>query len=126
MTKIKKITVDQLRAHCKPVQTTTMWHGIAVTVRTVLPMQEITSFVNSVMDGCYDSTHDIMVPEMMDFAFRLNVVMRYACVDLPEDIAEQYELLYNTDLYDCIVAVVNSAQVEFIRNTISNLLFKAK
>jgi len=123
MNKIKQITVDQLRAtNTTPMSRTVMWHGRAVSVRTLLPVRELSQFINSVMSACYDDEHDVFVPEMMDFAFRVNVVSRYACVELPDDIEEQYVLLYNTDIYDSIVAAVNAAQLQSIEKTIGVLI----
>lgn len=126
MEKIKKISVEQLRTHNKPSQRTILWHGIAVTIRYLLPIKEVTLLVNSVMDGCYDKAHDVFIPEMMDFAFRVNIVTRYACVDLPQDIEEQYEILYNTDIFDTIASAINTAQMQSIKDTIYALMFKAK
>lgn len=127
MEKAKKITVEQLRLLNKtPTHRTILWHGNALTVRTLLSIEEISQFVNSVMGGCYDQLHDVFVPEMKDFGFRVNVVSRYACVELPDDIEEQYEILYNTDIYDTICAAVNSAQLTSIGNSIDTLMFRSK
>ena len=120
MEKVKKITAEQLRcANNVPSHRTVMWHGIAVTLRTLLPLVEVTQFVNSVMDSCYDKEHDVFVPDMMDFAFRVNAVSRYACVELPESIEEQYSILYNTDIFDTIVSYANAAQLQSIKDAIN-------
>lgn len=50
---VKKITAEQLRgANNAPSHRTVMWHGIAVTLRPLLSLVEVTQFVNSVMDSC--------------------------------------------------------------------------
>ena len=119
----KKITPDQLRAmNTASLSRTIMWHGKAISVRTLLPIHEVSLFVNSVMSACYDVEHEVIIPEMMDFAYRVNVVSRYACVELPDDIEEQYVLLYNTDIYDTIIAAVNTAQLQSIEKTIGILI----
>ena len=120
MEKVKKITAEQLRcANNAPSHRTVMWHGIAVTLRPLLPLVEVTQFVNSVMDSCYDKEHDVFVPDMMDFAFRVNAVSRYACVELPESIEEQYSILYNTDIFDTIVSHAHAAQLQAIKDAIN-------
>lgn len=120
MEKVKKITAEQLRgANNAPSHRTVMWHGIAVTLRPLLPLVEVTQFVNSVMDSCYDKEHDVFVPDMIDFAFRVNAVSRYACVELPESIEEQYSILYNTDIFDTIVSYANAAQLQSIKDAIN-------
>lgn len=120
MEKAKKITSDQLLAkNNMPTHRTIIWHGMAITVRTLLPIQEVSQFVNSVMDCCYDKSRDIFVPDMKDFAFRFNVVSRYACVDLPTNIEEQYSVLYNTDIYDSVLRSVNSGQIAALNEAIN-------
>ena len=120
MEKVNKITAEQLRgANNVPSHRTVMWHGIAVTLRPLLSLVEVTQFVNSVMDSCYDKEHDVFVPDMMDFAFRVNAVSRYACVELPESIEEQYSILYNTDIFDTIVSYANAAQLQSIKDAIN-------
>ena len=124
MSKPKTISLEQLRSHKEPLQRTIMWHGIAVTVRTILPMSEAISFVDGIMKACYDKTHDIIMPEVMDFAFRFYVVTSYAHVEMPDNIEEQYELLYCTDVFDVIANAVNHAQLKSLRDTVSSLLFR--
>lgn len=119
MEKVKIITAEQLlSADTKPSHKTLMWHGHAVTVRYLIPLIEVTQFINSVMNSCYDKEHDLFMPDMMDFAFRVNVVSRYASVELPGDINKQYSVLYNTDIFDVIVSNVNSSQIKSIRDSI--------
>ena len=123
MEKIKIITAEQLRsANSAPSHRIIMWHGIAVTLRPLLPLIEVTQFVNSVMNSCYDKEHDTFVPDMKDFAFRVNTVSRYACVELPQDIEEQYSVLYNTDIFDTILSHINKAQIESIREAINTCM----
>lgn len=123
MDKVKKITTEQLRAaNTAPSHRTILWHGIAVTLRPLLPLIEVTQFVNSVMDSCYDKEHDVFVPDMKDFAFRVNTVSRYACVELPSDINEQYSILYNTDIFDTVLSNINQSQIQSIKDTIDTCM----
>ena len=98
---------------------TVVWHGLNMTIRPLLTMQEVTQFVDSVMTTCHDKERDLFFPEMIDFAFRVNVVMRYACVKLPEDVDEQYRLVYATDLYETIRCKINQSQLNALWYTIS-------
>lgn len=116
----RKVSVEQLRKiGSAPASRTVMWHGIAVTVRTLLPFSETVQFVGSVLASCYDKSHDRFVPEMKDFAIRANTVLRYACVELPDDFEEQYALLYTTDIYDFVLSVINRPQLDSILETIN-------
>lgn len=117
---IRKITSEQMsRFVVKDHNKLLMWHGISVSIRTLLPLKEVSQFVNSVMDCCYDKEHDIFVPDMMDFAFRVNVVSRYACIELPNDLEDQYSILYDTDIFDSVIKVINQAQISSIKNAIN-------
>lgn len=118
-TPMKRLTAEQLRPYCTmPQNRVLMWNGMAVTVRPLLPVGEVSKFVNSVMGACYDQTNDIFIPEMMDFAFRVNTVMRYACVELPADVEEQYTVLYNTGLFSAVMSVINEGQISSIKEAI--------
>lgn len=124
MERLKRISAEQLLAQRDRDWRTVMWHGHAVSVRTLLPIEEISPFIDSVMEVCWDETHDMPAPEMMDFAFRVNVVTRYACVELPENIGEQYEVMYGTDIFDTIGSAVNAAQLQSLKETLCHLVYR--
>lgn len=127
MGQVKKISVEQLREHSTPCDCkTVLWHGISFTLKPLLSFGEVTKFVDSVLNACsgkHDGEHDgLFIPEMKDFAIRANTVLRYACVDLPSDFGEQYELLYTTDIYDCILSAINRPQFDSILDAINTCI----
>lgn len=101
---------------------TILWHGYATTVRMMLSLEEVTQFIDSVIDTYHISGGlaypDRFFPENIDFAFRVNTVMRYACIDLPEELEDQYAVMYATDLFDVVSSNVNQAQLKAIRQAI--------
>ena len=124
--KVKVLKAEQILANLPAEkQRIIMWHGNAITVRELLPITELSSFVNSVLNCCYDEKHDVVVPEMMDFAFRINVITSYATVELPDEICNQYAMAYQTDLFDSIVSVINKQQLCAIRDAIELCLKKS-
>lgn len=127
MERIKKITADQLLAHSKHQNTRViMWNGIAITIRYLIELKEIPDVIDSIMNACYDKTHDTFMPEMIDFIFKVNIITRYAYIELPIDIEKRYEVIYNTDIYNTIVSYVNAEQVQSLKRTIDMLAFGIK
>lgn len=95
-----------------------IWNGNAVSVKKLLSLREVSQFINAVMDLCFDTEHEVAVPEAADFAIRLNVLMRYAGIMMTADIEEQYRIAYESGLYEAVAEVVNAAQLEAIRQTV--------
>lgn len=97
---------------------TIIWNGRQLTVTRLLPFRDVSQFINAVMDLCFDTEHEIAVPEAADFAIRLNVLMRYAGIMMTNDIEEQYRIAYESGLYEAVIEVINTAQLEAIRQTV--------
>lgn len=97
---------------------TIIWNGRQITVTRLLPFRDVSQFINAVMDLCFDTEHEIAVPEAADFAIRLNVLMRYAGIMMTNDIEEQYRIVYESGLYEAVIEVINTAQLEAIRQTV--------
>lgn len=95
------------------------WRTKRITVRPLLSFGETMRIVNNVMDACIDSETGYFIPETIDFALRFNIVSMYACVEMPDDVQQQYILLYATDLYDTVLSNVNQAQIETIKNAVN-------
>lgn len=94
------------------------WNGRNVSVKRLLPFREVSQFINAVMDLCFDTEHEIAIPEAADFAIRLNVLIRYAGIMMTDDIEEQYQIAYESGLYEEIVKEVNAAQLDAIQQTV--------
>lgn len=95
-----------------------LWNGKTVSVKKLLSFREVSQFINAVMDLCFDSEHEIAVPEAADFAIRLNVLMRYAGIMMDTEIEEQYRIVYESGLYEAVAEAVNAAQLDAIRQTV--------
>ena len=94
------------------------WNGLQITTRPALTLHEVSEFVNSVFGSCYDAEHDVLMPEVIDFAIRVNTVLRYSNVRLPADTEKQYMLMYRSGFYEELVKHICSAQVEAVRETV--------
>lgn len=120
------ITAEMLKlaAHPKTAAKTVRWHNLMLTVRPMIDFHETSQFVNSVMGACFDSKHDVAMPEAMDFAIRINTIMRYSNAELPDDTEEQYRIAYGTDLYEEIRDHIQTAQLDAIIKTIELCMMK--
>ena len=91
------------------------WRGLNIVIRPAISFRETSQFINSVMSGCLNNDKDVFVPEAIDFAFRLNTVMRYTNIILPDAIEDQYRILYCTDIYSTVCENINEEQLSSIR-----------
>lgn len=87
---------------------------IEITIRRVLPLQEVLQFVEDVVSSCIDAESGRYIPEIRAFTIRASVLTRYANFTLPKDLEKQYEVIYNTDAFDQVMEQINKTQYEEI------------
>lgn len=90
---------------------TISWHGNNLVIRQFLPLCEYLQMINSIVNDCCNPEGAIAI-EIIDFAIRTNVISNYALVELPDDSAALFEVIYATDLYDTVCKYANKAQIE--------------
>ena len=96
---------------------TIQWHARNLTLRQFLTLHEYISIVNDIVNDCKKPDGSIAV-ELIDFAFRMNVISSYAYVEMPEDIDSIYYIVYASDLFDTIYRYANSAQIDSIKHAV--------
>ena len=113
---IEQITADTIEsvANVDTSPKAVRWHGLLLAIKPLLSFEEMTRFVNSVMDACFDEEHNIAIPEAIDFSIRVNVIVRYSNITLPVSIEKQMQIVYGTDLYETIMSHVSSSQLNAI------------
>jgi len=97
------------------------WHGLIIDIKYLLTKDDEFKLIHSIINCCTTSEGEF-VPEMVDMAMRACIVTTYASVDLPDDIDEQYKLLYHSTLFDTVKSNVNQAQINHIIKIISLLV----
>lgn len=104
----KKNNEKLLDGFTVPTETIT-WNGVEITVRRTIGLKDAIAMVDDIVDMSFleDGTY---VPHMTDFAARINVVSRYTNFALPEDIEQQYELIYATSLYLDVARHIDTIQ----------------
>ena len=98
-----------------------MWHTSEILVRHVISFEEYINMIHRILNECQDED-GIASPEMMDFSIRVNVIMEYALVQLPNDMDQLYYVVYSSDLYDTICSVVSEGQLKEIRETVDTYM----
>lgn len=92
-----------------PQTETVTWNGFDITIRDTISLRDAISFVGEVVDMSFleDGTY---VPEMTDFAVRVGVLSHYTDIELPENIEDQYTLVYVLPLFSQVIHHINMAQ----------------
>lgn len=120
--KTKFIEPDELLSVCanETEYKTIVWRELNIVVRNMIKIEETLDMVNSIMEACTNNKDGAIscYPELMDFAVRANVVLRYSNVHLPADTREQYRILYGTDLYDVVRKEVSEAQLQSVADAV--------
>lgn len=88
------------------------WNGVGIKVQRTIGISDMMDFVRSVVDSCFDE--GMYLPELLDFAFRVNVVKKFTDISLPAGSERQYALLYRTDIYTRVLAEVDGDQFRAI------------
>ena len=86
------------------------WRGIDVVIKGTLSFKEMLEFVNDVVMSVIQEGGDYR-PEVMDFAIKSNIVLRYTNLSLPDNLEHRYAILYNTDVVDFVCESINHNQL---------------
>lgn len=108
---------------------------VDVDVRYTIPVADALKFSDSVINLCYTNSNSVYTPEVKDFAIRVNTIMRYTNIELPESTEDKYMFLYATDVFDIVRKEINPKQfrsiiygidekIEYINNTIMNSVYR--
>lgn len=87
---------------------------IDITIRRVLPLQDVLQFVEDVVSSCIDAETGRYIPEIQAFTVRASVLTRYANFTLPKDPAKQYDLIYNTTAFFQVMNHIDRVQYDEI------------
>ena len=89
------------------------WHAFSFTVRKYITAYEVESTIDHILNMC--NTENGFMPHLLDFAYRIGVIVTFSCVELPVDYEERHFVLYNTDLFDTICKHINADQLNEIK-----------
>jgi hypothetical protein len=119
--KAQRVSVNQLEKSAVENTVTVTLNGtedVCVTVRRVLPLNDMLQLVADVVSSCVDAETWTYTPEAEDFAIRKGVVSMYGNINLPDNLEKQYLLLYSTPAYDQIIDAIDYMQFLSIKRAI--------
>lgn len=87
------------------------WNGLNIKIRPLISLDESADLVNSVMRMCVDPTSKLFMPEMLDFLFKINVLLFYTDISLPKNLKKQHTLIYGTSIYEDVLEVISDKQI---------------
>lgn len=85
------------------------WYGVEVEYLETLSMVQMVTFVDSVVDSCFDKDGDY-ISEMKEFLIRTFTVQLYTNVRMPQNIEKQYDIVFGGDLYEVLIQHINKDQ----------------
>jgi hypothetical protein len=112
MSKKKRVSINALDKVWKEEftnTTTQIWHGVEFEVKRTIGMTEMLEFVDDVTKSCFQENGGFL-PEVIEFAVRSNLVLKYTNLSLPDALEHRYALLYETDLVDVIQDAIDQNQ----------------
>ena len=114
---IEKVMKEQFAGEPKTFD----WYGVEIEHKENIPMEYAVTFVNNVVDTCFDKDGNY-IPEFKDFLIRSFTVQMYSNVRLPQDLKKQYDILYNSDLYNVLIQHVDIVQYDTLLMAIDEKL----
>lgn len=89
------------------------WIGNVFTVRKLISLEEVKSFVDGVVELCFGDDGEYL-PENKDFAIRLETIKKYADINIPVNKDKQYSVCYADGLVAAIICNVDCEQYSAI------------
>lgn len=110
--KIKRISVNAMDEILNEYETTESieWKGLDVAITKNLSLEDMLAFADSVVKSCFDQSTGAYMPEVKDFAIRINVMERYANFTMPSKAERQYDVVMRSGAYEMILEHINMAQ----------------
>ena len=101
---------------------TTDWYGINLEIKRTINFENAMRFVDGVVSIVYDSETGSYTPELKDLGIRKSVIDLYTNVELPTDIEECHEVLYETNLFESVLNLINGRQFNMLVASIEEKL----
>ncbi len=112
--KSKKMTFNMVAAktnQAEQTETITI-DDMTIEVKKRLDMKHAMQFVQDIVSTCFDEEEATYIPEIFDAAIRIGTLMHYAGFDVPKDADKAFTVVYNTDLFDRVLTIIDKKQFE--------------
>lgn len=101
----------------QPTQTVT-WNGLEIIIKNTLSLTEVFTFVNNVIQMCFEDETGEYLPEVKDFAIKSCILDMYTNIELEQNVQKRYELIYCSDIIQFIVEHLPNPQLSEITHAI--------
>lgn len=122
--KTKKLTFNMLAAEIQPNEpamiTVRGFEDQPIAVQKTLSLQQALAFIKNTVSMVVDTETGEYMPEVCDFALKLNVILSYADIAIPKDLEKAYKVVYESNLYDSVMDVINSEQYYILEDAVSD------
>lgn len=114
---MKKIAIKAWREVVnKPAESEVDFHGLKLTIKHRLSLEEMVRFVNECVTPCFDNDDHKFDAEIKDFVLKSNIVEYYTNLTLPENMSDRYDMLYklweNSKFCELLYGNINRDQYE--------------
>ena len=121
MAEVKTVTPREIKQITNAISDkpkTILWHGKRINVNPLLSLKEMFELVDEIMAGCIKEPEKTIVLEAVDFIFKIKTLSKYTDIMLPDDLEEQYRIIYASDLVESVFSNVNQIQLNVLRDVI--------
>lgn len=123
--KTKNISISQIDKVMKETYKDIVlveWCDIDLEVKKSLAFDDMLQFVHDVVKTCTEQEHGGYMPELKEFAIRMNIVEMYSNVRLPSNLNHKYHILINSGIVETILDHINTEQFNCMREAIDSKL----
>lgn len=104
----KKVSVSQLKKLITPIEETVVdVCGLQVKVKPILTFADTIGFTSEAVRSIIDEVDENVAYELYDFIIKSLTLKYFTNISLPNDINEQYQLVYETQLFNNVVQAID-------------------
>lgn len=94
-----------------------VWHTANIRVAYSLGAKEFMDVYASIIRDCTTRDGECMLP-LIDFSVRVNIIVAFSDVSLPDDMERLFDVIYGSDLYETVVRNANRAQIDALSRAV--------
>ena len=97
------------------------WNGYDININKMVDKAVADLIISNTVNACFND-NDEYIPLNKTFVFRSMILTAYTDIELPDELAEQYALVFGTDIFSVVVAAANNDQLSEIAAGIDDII----
>lgn len=124
MYEVSPVSVDKVIeiANSRGKYTKLNWREQEILIRRTISYDEMSVFVKTVVNACFDEETGAYEPQNRDFMYKYGEILFFTNVELPKETGEAYDIVYALNLNDIIEEHADIHQIADIQNAISEAI----